>query len=868
MGAIRWRRAVPVSIRPVVVILLFVCAATASSSFGPVQAPKVAGQSSTELSFPRAARRALAHGRIVEAEALAKARPSNDPEAATVFARIAIRRGAYDEALRLLQPAAATDPDGEPALELGLLQQRLGRIEAATEALKRVFRQGASGADAEALFRAARAAHALGLARDANALYRAASSSGGDPAVDTAWGTLFLEKHDRAEALRSFKQALTADAQWAPAHAGLAKTLAEEDPPAAAAAATRALEIDQELPDAHLLLAELDLDNTRFDDARERINRVLAQNESDLNARALLGAIAYVRDDRAAFDLEVKRILEINPGFGEAYRVAADLLARNYRFDEAVALARKATALDPSNTRAFADLGMHLMRTGEEAEARQVLDRAFKADPFNVITYNLLSLLDTLDKFEVIRDGDIVLKLSPDEAAVMREYALPLAKAALSKLSAKYQFTPKGPILIEVFPKHDDFAVRTLGIPGLIGALGACFGRVVSIDSPKARPPGTFSWQATLWHELAHVVTLQMSNQRVPRWLTEGISVYEETRARPAWGRDMEVPFALALEHEQVLGLADLNSGFTKPETIALAYYQSSLLVEHIVAAHGEDALRDLLRAYGQGVEDDQAITKALGISIDQLQASFDSMLDSRFGAVRAALRDLPKEGPPKRRDLAADVAALREAAAARPNSYQAQLALGVALAAQNDKAAFEPLEKAAALIPMATGENSPHAVMGRLAEQVGDTVRAIREYRALLAHDHTAIEPARRLAELAAKAGDEEAMTLANERTVELDPFDAQGHTGLGRLALKRGDAATATREFSVALAIGPADRAAAHCDLGESYLLAGKPADAKREVLAALEIAPSYERAQNLLLKIVDGKTGNGASAGGERR
>jgi len=95
-------------------------------------------------------------------------------------------------------------------------------------------------------------------------------------------------------------------------------------------------------------------------------------------------------------------------------------------------------------------------------------------------------LLDTLDTFVVVRDGDIILKLHPDEAAVMREYAMPLAQDALKTLSRKYRFTPKGPILVEMFPSHDDFAVRTLGLPGLLGALGACFGRVVTLDSPRA----------------------------------------------------------------------------------------------------------------------------------------------------------------------------------------------------------------------------------------------------------------------------------------------------------------------------------------------------------------------------------------------
>jgi Tfp pilus assembly protein PilF len=78
----------------------------------------------------------------------------------------------------------------------------------------------------------------------------------------------------------------------------------------------------------------------------------------------------------------------------------------------------------------------------------------------------------------------------------------------------------------------------------------------------------------------------------------------------------------------------------------------------------------------------------------------------------------------------------------------------------------------------------------------------------------------------------------------------------------------ATAVREFRAALAIGPADRASAHCDLGEGYLLAGRSAEAKREALAALEIAPSFERAQDLLLKVVDGGGSQGPRPPESRR
>jgi cellulose synthase operon protein C len=812
--------------------------------------PEAAQQ--TPESFAQATRRALAEGRAADAESLAKARPATDSDAAAVLARLESAQGRHDAALRILEAAVAAQPAGEAALELGLLQKRqFGRADVAAQHLNRVLSSATQVQDAESFFRAARAAQALGLLHDANTLFRAAARSG-DPAIETAWGELFLETHNPPEALQSFQKVLKQHDRWAPAHLGLARTLANENPPVAAAAAERALEIDPGSADAQLFLADLDLDNTRYDGARERIDRVLKANPSHLDARALLGAIAYVRDDKPAHEAEVARVLAINPAFGEVYRVAGELAARNYRFDEAVALTRRAIALDPSNIRAASDLGLHLMRTGDEAEARRVLDATFKKFSFDRVTFNLLALLDKLEKFEVVQDGDLTFKFHPDEAKVLREYAIPLAKEAMKKLSAAYQFTPKGPILIEIFPVHDDFAVRNLGLPGLVGALGACFGRVVSMDSPRAKAPGAFSWEATLWHELAHVITLQMSNQRVPRWLTEGVSVYEESRARPTWGGEMEVPFALALERGQVLKLKDLNSGFTKPDTIALAYYQASLLVRHIVDTHGEAALRTLVRVYADGVEGDAAVSKGLGVSIDQLQGTFDKMLEERFAGLRAALRDQQK---PADAVAGGDMSALKAQAAQHPNSYRAQLLLGAALAKQGDKAAFEPLEKAAALVPMAIGDDSPHAIMGRLAEQLGDTSRAIAEYRTLLTQDGTAIEAARRLADLAAKANDEKLLALAHQRIVELDPFDSLSHTSLGRVALRAKDATISLREFRVALAIGPVDRASAHCDLAESLLLAGRHAEAKREALAALEIAPSFERAQDLLLKAIDG-------------
>jgi tetratricopeptide (TPR) repeat protein len=444
-----------------------------------------------------------------------------------------------------------------------------------------------------------------------------------------------------------------------------------------------------------------------------------------------------------------------------------------------------------------------------------------------------------------------MMRLDKDEAPVMREYAIPLAKQALDTLSKRYEFRPRGPILIEMFPKHDDFAVRNVGLPGMIGALGACFGRVVTMDSPKARPPGTFNWGATLWHELAHVITLQMSNNRVPRWLTEGISVFEEKRAKPEWGREMEMAFAQALEQGKILTVKDLNSGFSDPRMISLAYFEASLLVDHLVATYGEPALRKQLRAYGQGLENEAAIKEAYGISIEQLQVSFDQYLDRNFGRLRRALRsvELPAQG--------ATVDQLKALADANPESYDIHVKLGQALARDGDTTgAIRALERAASLVPSATGAESPHALIAVIAEEKNDMPRAIQALEALVKVDHTDVEAARKLANLVAPLGDAARTTTAWERVVALDPFDGNAQTNLGRLALQRHEAETAVRAFRVALATGPADRAAAHFDLAEAYVLNGQLPEAKRETLYALEIAPSFEKAQELLLKIVDGQ------------
>jgi tetratricopeptide (TPR) repeat protein len=470
-------------------LLLGALACLALPTAGSAQSPR------RPQSPLQAASRALVEGRYGEIDALTEKLDQRDPNVVAIRARALVERGRYADAEAALRPAAARAPSSEAALQLGLLQQMLGHD--ATAIFEKIAALAETSDDPVEIGRAARALRALGRFEESKEAYRDATSGAPtDASLQTAWGDLFLQKYNRAEALKSYQMSLQMDARWTPALVGAAQALEEDNPPQAAAFAKRALEINPSSVDALLFLARQAADADKNDEAKDHLQKALGVNPASLDAHALIAALAYVDDRQQEYEAEVVKTLAIVPNYGEVYRVAGERAAHKYRFDEAVTLARRASALDASNSRALSDLGMDLLRTGDETAARTALEQAFKLDGYDVVTKNLLDVLDKVDQFVTIRDGDIIVRMDKDEAPVLGDYAVPLAHKALETFEKRYEFMPKGPILIEIFPKHDDFAVRNLGLPGAIGALGICFGRVVSLDSPHARNrPGEFQWR-------------------------------------------------------------------------------------------------------------------------------------------------------------------------------------------------------------------------------------------------------------------------------------------------------------------------------------------------------------------------------------
>ena len=811
-------------------------------------APAQTGRGSTvsETAQIQQVRIALGRGQVGEARRLADALPTSaGRDLATAI--VDLFEGKNDAARTKLEPLARVNGGGEAALELGLLEMRTGQRRQGYQRLN-VIASNRTFNSPDDYYRLARAAESIReylLAADAYT--ETAKVPRAD--IQSSRGAMFYLRNRPGDAMTDFKAALTADAGWIPALLGVARALADEDPDAAEAALAEATKRAPNHPDLHILVAERALIAEDIPAAVAALDKAAAARAGFLEEAALRVAVAYAREDAAAVDAAIARVSSIDPTSAVGWRRASDQAQRAYRFEEAANLARRGTTLDPDDPYVHFALGQSLMRTGDEAAARTALERSWNLDTSSRVAKNLLDVLDTIDGFVTVTSGDFIFKFAKEEASVLRTYAVPLAEEARATFTARYGFTPAGPILIEVFPKHDSFAVRTAGLPGLVGALGACFGKVIVMDSPSARAPGEFSWQATLWHEIAHVYTLQMSKYRVPRWLTEGISVFEEHRRQPAWGREDALQFAAELQRGRTFGVKNLPDAFKNPTRLALAYFEASLLVEHLVELNGDAGLRALLGAYAQGAKDADAFAKAFGRSVDAVEASFKTFVDQRYGALARAMAEPPS------RVAGDDLSGLRARAAQAPGNFASQLALGAALVKTGDFAgARVPLERAASLAPTAVGSGSPRGLLSEVAERLGDSTQARKELAMLLASDHSNTPAARKLAALAGNnpaAADDRDFAL--RLIADVDPFDADNHVQLGRRLFSKKSYQAALIEFQAALALGPPNLAEAHTDLGETLFQVGRKEEAKRHVLIALQSAPTYARAQDVLLAIL---------------
>jgi len=772
------------------------------------------------------------------------------------LARLYLLQGRYREAEALLD--AGRFPRGRPPLATMRLAEvyfTTGRTSEGLELCRGILTGSRTDVPPNApdLMAAGLAAKYLEMFHEANAFLGAATRVDSEY-IDAyvAWGRLFLDKHNRAEAVAVFEDALKIDPDYPPALIGLAEALAEKQAGQAEAVARKALAINPGLAEGRHFLAGLHLTDEAYGDAIDQLAGALEVNPESPGTHALLAAAYHAQGRQAEYEAARKRVLDINPSYGRVYEVIADLLTRRYRFREAVEMGRRAIETDPALWSAYAGLGINLTRVGEVEEGRRMLERAFDKDPFNTRTYNTLELLDSFEEFETRSSDRFTLKLHREEDAVYGQMALDLLEEAHRTIAPRYGFVPDEPVLVEILPDNDDFMVRIAGVPGTGGLLGVCFGEVVVANSPRARPKGTFNWGQTLWHEYVHVIHLQQTRNRIPRWLAEGIAVYETRIARPEWDMDLAAEFADAAARGELLAVSDLNRGFTRPKSpgqVVLSYYQASIVVEYIVDTRGFEAVRRMLELYNENRTTAEVVREALDMSMGDLDRAFADYAEKRSTGLRRVLQFKPPG------DEKPTVDELDAMAAGHPESFYAHLMLGRALHAQKRyEEAIGPLERARTLYGHYTHPGNPHELLADIYLEQDNTDAAMEVLEELTAVDEDDIASCKTLARLYAREGRRGDALRILGRAVMIDPFDGEVRKMRGGAYERDGRPDLAVPEYEAALAVETTDRVQAQYDLARAYLAAGRKDDARRAALKALEIAPGFEAAQEVLLQSLE--------------
>jgi tetratricopeptide (TPR) repeat protein len=638
---------------------------------------------------------------------------------------------------------------------------------------------------------------------------------------------------------------------------------------------SRALETNPNLVAAHALAAAIHVGNGDYERAEKHIEKALAVDPSDKETRSVKAALHWIRGEREPYAALEKEVLAYDPHYGDFYLTCAELVGeRQRRYPVAADFARKAIEVEPGNRSAYVVLGESLMNTGQTDEALQQFRVGVeKAKQWaDVRRDNWIEVLSRwMPKFKTIETEHFRIRMPLSEYRVLRHYLPDLLEESYETLTKKYGFTVSSPTYADSFDRPDDFSVRSVGTKGL-PALGVCFGNVITLLGPTSRPMGQFSWSRTAWHEFAHVVTLQLSHGQVPRWLTEGLSVFEEKARRERWGRDMEMQLHSRWHSRRLLKMSEINGAFRGPD-IMFAYFQGGLIAEHLQEARGFEVIPRMLKAFAEDKSTAEVFKEVLDLDLDK----YDEMFHDYVGGIVGSYRMVPRwdgesmEAFEKRtaadakdaeawvrlawghfqRRRAIDAgAALQKAQALTPDhpevlllrgrmaeanrradiasdvyrrllevggdDLQARLFLADrALKEGSDVAqAIEHLEGAKRCFPRYVGRDSPYLQLARLHRGANEMEKAMAELEAFAAVSAENFDVRQELKTWHKKRGDHAAVARVCEEMIDVSPFGGN---------VKGGEAPDLEL----------------HRDFADALMALGRPQEALREREVQVEIA-----------------------------
>ncbi len=688
--------------------------------------------------------------------------------------------------------------------------------------------------------------------------------------IHLAMGQLALDKGDFALAAKIFQDAIKRFKGDADFQFGLARSLMSGSRPQALKALETAMEFNEKHIAGRLLLVDHLVDAEEYEEAEKLLKEVLEVNVNQPEAWAYRAVMAHLRNDKAKekqFRADALRHYTNNPAVDQ---LIGRKLSQKYRFAEGAAYQRRALKSDRNFLLAKFQLAQDLLRLGEEDEGWRLVAEVSEADGYDVNAFNLVTLKDTTDKFVALTNAHFILRMEAREAKIYGPRALALLQRAHDTLTAKYGLKLEKRTIVEIYTEQKDFGVRTFGMPDNPGFLGVCFGCLITANSPASSRGSASNWEATLWHEFCHVITLTLTKNKMPRWLSEGISVYEERQASPAWGQVMNPRYREMILGDELTKVGDLSSAFLTAKSdlhLQFAYYESSLVVQFLIEKFGVGKLRAILADLATGKEINQAIV-AHTAPLEKVEKDFEAYakdlakqlapgLDFEkpkgIAGMLPGMLGRPPEGtgvvPPA---TAPEPKPLLDPLKLHPKNFYVLTQTAKKLMAEKKFAeAKEPLQKLIENYPTHTGGDSALWLLALVHRELKETSQERATLTKLAALDADAVDAYLRLMELAAATKDWPVVAENARRYLAVNPLVAQPHRWLARASEELKQPQEAIAAYQTVLLLDPADPAEVHFRLANLF----HPTDAKsakQHVLMALEEAPRFREAHELLLKL----------------
>ena len=516
---------------------------------------------------------------------------------------------------------------------------------------------------------------------------------------------------------------------------------------------------------------------------------------------------------------------------------AGELVSGGYLFAEGAALQEAASGLDGEFLMAKRLRGEDLLKLGRVEEAWKLLEEVHAKDGYDVTVFNLLELRDRTKGHVERLSGDVLVRMSPLEMEVYGDRLLTFLGRARERLGVLYQWKPEVPTRVEVFDVRKDFAVRTFGAPRGEGYLAVCFGDVITAGGPRTADARGHSWQATLWHEYTHTVTLGLSRNRIPRWLSEGISVMEEQEMDSGWGHRYRPRHRSRLIQGQLYGFADIADAFgsEEPTEIDFAYFQAGLMARWMAEAKGRAVLREVLTELGEGVSVKRVLEKRYG-KVEEMDRDFFAYA-KRWAAAQGGSLDW-RDGA----DAVTDDTA-------RTDYFSAMARVRRAMGAKDWKAAEQELRRVVMEAPLVRDEEKgPWMLLARTRRELGDRAGERQALEEALKLDHSMPAAWERLMELVESSGDDEERLRVSEGYLGVDPLNAGLLTKRVDWLERTGRIAEAVGECARLKRLEPEREARWDSRMG--VLLAGiDNVRAKKHLLDALATNPRDRRALDTL-------------------